>query len=261
MASGDHTSTDAGTARHSRVKSADRALMIFEYFEATRMPATLGEIAQSLGFPVSSTLALLRSLQDSGYLVNDLARKTYFPSLRLASLGGWLRESAFHQEGLLQVIDELARETSETIFLGIQNGLSAQYIHVVQAEHVLRYHPPVGSKRPLLRSAIGRVLVAGMPDKQALRLIQKIVSRGDETAKPDFDIDHVLDDLRRVREMGYAFSANLITPGAAVVAVLLPGVEGRPDMAIGVGGPADRIDANQIALRDTIRHAIARLEH
>lgn len=262
MSTAKNRESDGGVARHSRIKSAERTLIIFEYFEATRMPATLGEIAQALGFPVSSTLALLRSLQDSGYLVNDLARKTYFPSLRLATLGAWLSESAFHHQGLLRLIDELAQETNETIFLGIQNGLSAQYIHVVQAEHVLRYHPPVGTKRPMLRSAVGRVLLAGMPDKQALKLIQKIVSRGEGGDEgPSLNVEHLLDDLRRVREMGYAYSANKITPGAAVVAVHLPGAGGRPDMAIGIGGPSDRVGNHQVQLRDTIRQAIARLEN
>lgn len=249
---------ESALPRQIRVKSADRTLMIFEHFEASRLPATLGEIAQSLGFPVSSTLALLRSLQDSGYLVYDSSRKTYFPSLRLATLGSWLTESAFHNAALLRIIDELVQETGETLFLGIQNGLYAQYIHVVQAEHVLRYHPPVGTKRPLLRSAIGRVLVSALPDAQATRLIQKISSRGEDAGR-SFDVAQVLEDLRQIREDGFAFSANTITAGAGVVAVLVPPAPGRPNMAIGVGGPSERIYASRLKLRDTIRKALPSL--
>jgi IclR family KDG regulon transcriptional repressor len=50
------------------VKSAARVLSIFEYFERMRVPRTLSEISQDLEYPISSALALLRSVQAMGYM-------------------------------------------------------------------------------------------------------------------------------------------------------------------------------------------------
>lgn len=242
-----------------RVKSADRTLSIFEYFETTREPATLGEIAHALGFPVSSALALLRSLQDSGYLIQHATQKTYFPSIRLATLGSWLTSSVFHNGKLLRIVDDLAQKTEETVFLGVQNGLSAQYIHVVQAAHLLRYHPPIGTQRSLLQSTLGKVILAAMPPDERERMVAKLL-RQDPGSLAEADPASVLQDLEAIRAVGFACGSNRITAGATVIAVPVPQHPDRPAMAIGVGGPSDRIVANQERFRDMIMTDLRHLD-
>ncbi len=237
------------------VKSADRVLSIFEYFERARKPSTLGEIAHDLDFPTSSTLALLRSMQEAGYLVFDGAKKQYFPSFRLVTLGSWLTASVFHNGNLMRMMEHLAEETGEAVFLGVQNGMQAQYVHVIQARNTLRYHPPVGTSRPLLRSSIGRALMSQMPDRECRALIARISSRGADEGRK-FDVEEVMADLRKVSAEGYAYNENQITSGAGIVAVALPVVADRPNMALGVGGPALRINPLQLQIRDRIQAAI-----
>jgi len=59
------------------VKSARRVLEIFEYFAVTHAPVTLKELSTRLGYPLSSTSQLLKSLQALGYLRYDSATRTY----------------------------------------------------------------------------------------------------------------------------------------------------------------------------------------
>lgn len=244
--------------RDIKVKSADRVLTVFEFFERTRQPATLGEISQALEIPVSSTLALLRSMQNSGYLSFDQPKKIYFPTLRLTTLGSWLTESVFLDAYALRVVAQLAEETKETIILGIQNGVWAQYIYVVQGRQSLRYHPPTGTMRPMLRSAIGRALVGCMPDdkvKQLVALTSKLLEESDV-----IDEATVMADIRQVRIDGYAYNDNTFTQGAGVIAVALPETPGRIRMAVGIGGSAARMHPNQRIMRDKIVVAIQRYQ-
>ena len=62
----------------------------------------------------------------------------------------------------------------------------------------------------------------------------------------------VLDMVRRARAHGYCETANLASPGAGVVATLLPlAVEGR-FLAISLGAPLDRLDSRRDLLKDIL---------
>lgn len=223
------------------VKSAGRVLSIFEYFEKHRIPKTLSELSQDLDYPVSSTFALLRSMQTMGYLNYDQLNKTYFPSIRFAMLGQWVHDRLFEGGAIGQMMQHLAALTSEMVLLGIQNGLQSQHIHIIPTSHSLRYQPTVGTLRPLLRSVVGRVLLSQQPRGAVLKIVDRINALGIDEGRI-FDPQAVLDDLEMVRKDGYAFSANLFTQGAAIVAVALPPRRGDPPMAICIGGPYTRVD-------------------
>jgi DNA-binding IclR family transcriptional regulator len=224
------------TTPSASVKSAARVLSIFEYFDRMRSPRTLSEISQDLDYPVSSTLALLRSVQGMGYLNYNHDRKSYSPSVRFALLGKWIHDSIF-EGATVQIMEQLAAVTKETVLLSIQNGFQSQHVRIIETAQPLRYHPLVGTLRPLLRSAVGRVLLAQQPKAAVLKIIERIntlQADGGRVFKPQ----DVLDDLTAVRKLGYAFSSNLFEPGAAIVAVALPWRAGEVQMAVSVGGPA-----------------------
>ena len=228
------------------VKSAERVLSIFEYFEKKRTPRTLSEISQDLNYPVSSALALLRSVQAMGYLNYDFESKTYFPSLSFAMLGHWRYDRLFEGGAMAQMIDHLAAISQETVSLGIQNGLHSQHIHLVHNSLLsLRYLPPVGTLRPLLRSAVGRVLLAQQPKQAVLRIVEKINSLGADEGRV-FDPKVVLAELDQVRADGYAFSSGVFVDGAAIVSVALPQRVGEVPMAISISGPSTRITPESV---------------
>jgi len=239
-----------------KVKSAVRVLQILELFEAEKRPLTLAEIAGALDFPASSALALLRSVEEEGYLTYDSSEKDYFPTYRLVSLGSWLGDSLFHNGAVFDVVDRLMSQTGETVFLGVKAGDAAQYVHVAQSPNMLRYHPPVGTRRPLLGSAIGQAILCQLPDRDVVATVRRM-ARDAEVAVPA--PEEVLRDMAAVRAAGFAFTQNQFTRGASVVAVPLPGQPGRPPMAIGVGGPADRMEPQQAAICSLIQRAIRHL--
>jgi DNA-binding IclR family transcriptional regulator len=241
----------------ANVKSAARVLSIFEYFERERRPKTLSEISQDLDYPVSSTLALLRSIQTMGYLDYGQDTRTYFPSIRFAMLGAWIHDRLLDGGLILKLMEHLAAITQETVLLSTQNGLEAQHIHVVQTSLSLRYDPPVGTRRSLIRSSVGRVLLCDQPRAAILKVVERINTLGiDEGRK--FDPKSVLDELAAVRAAGYAYSANQFTQGAATVAVALPPQLGAPRMALSVGGPSSRVDEKAIPkILEDIRSSVA----
>lgn len=232
-------------ASASSVKSAERVLSIFEYFDKQLTPRTLSEISQDLQFPVSSTLALLRSIQGLGYLDYSFENKTYFPSSRFALLGQRIFDRLFESGAVIQMMGQLAARTGETILLGAQNGLQSQHVHIIPASQPLSYHPATGTLRPILRSAVGRVLLSNQPRSVVIKVVKRVNITGIDDQR-SFKVADVLADLDTVRADGFAYSANVFTAGAGIVSVALPHAPGAVAMTISVGGPANRISESAL---------------
>jgi len=243
----------------SSVKSADRVIKLFEYFAHVQAPRALMEIARDLGYPASSTLALLKSLQALGYVSYDIQSKSYLPTIRLALLSNWMQVLINPDGAISRLMDGLQEKTNETIILGIQNGVHAHYLHVVQAKALLRIYLNPGTLRPIFRSAIGQVLLSEQSRESIEKLMRRVASEKADEGH-EVDIDQFMAQLGKIRKQGYSYVSNQITVGAGTYAMLLPRREGQPRLAVGVGGPTSRLEPNRKAVLDAMKHALAEYE-
>src|SRR5260221_13800450 len=113
------------------IKSARRVFEILEYFDRERRPLSLKDIAGRLRYPPSSGSTLLKSMVALGYLEYDQLSRTYFPTMRIAALGGWVHAALFGDGAIERLLEHLHRATGETVVLAAQSGLYAQYVHLV----------------------------------------------------------------------------------------------------------------------------------
>lgn len=217
------------------VKSAGRVLEILEYFDDLQRQSTVMEIADALGYPQSSTSALLRSLVSLGYLNYDAHARTYVTSSRVALLGSWVNSAFFAEGAIISMMKELNETTGDTVVLGVRNGLHIQYIHVIQATSPARLHMTLGTVRPLAASGAGYALLSTMTDNEVTRLVMRINAEA-EGGQPLVKIRDVLDELAVIRRKGYAFTCDMVTRGGGIIAAPLPRQGGQPRMVLGIGG-------------------------
>lgn len=237
------------------VKSARRVMEIFELFDALQRPLQLTEIARRLGYPGASALALLKSLQALDYVSFDPVRKSYSPTIRIAMLGGWIQGQVFLDGAVVTLMNALSEQTGETIMLGMQNDISAQYVHTVQSAKALRYFLKPGTLRPVWRSATGLALLSAQPDDQIRKLVKKINARLEPT-DPPVDEQALLSEVAVVRNQGFAYSDQL-TDGISAIAILLPHRANGRAMAIGIGGPTSRLKARTPDVVSLMKQLIA----
>lgn len=234
------------------VKSALRVLELLEFFADWRRPASVKEIAQSLGFPQSSTSVLLRSLKDSGYFDHDPRTGMYAPNVRLSLATAWVEEQLYSEQSLLRMMERVLAETGHTVMIGTRQGVHVRYLHVLQATRVGSFQSKSGLLRPLFRSATGKMLLTTLPEREVARLL-----RQSNAQEPDVslqvDLDQALAERRRALVEGYAMSLGTSVSGASALAVLLPGAE---PMTLSVGGPQDEVEREQQTLLDTLRRAV-----
>lgn len=239
----------------SAVKSAKRAFEILEAFDRHRRPLALKEVLDDLGYPASSGSALMKSLVSLGYLDYDRDQRTYFPTMRIAVLGAWVQEALFGEGRLLAALEALHESTGETVILGAQSDLHAQYIHLIHSNEPLQFRAPPGTRRPLARSGMGWVLLAAKPDAEIEQLRRRINAESDEKLSRE----DLMARVNEVRARGYAFSKHTVSEGVGIIAAALPrGPFGRV-FVIGAAGYVSRLERKEAQIVAELRAAVAKL--
>ncbi|HEX4183141.1 MAG TPA: IclR family transcriptional regulator [Caulobacteraceae bacterium] len=238
------------------VKSARRVFEVLEYFDRERRPLGLKEIAGHLGYPSSSASVLLKSIVTQGYLDYDRAHRAYFPTMRIAVLGGWVHEALFGEGDLSRLMDHLRAVTQETIILATRSDLHAQYVHVIHSGEPLQVSAPPGVRRPLGKSGMGWLLLSALPDKEIEAIRRRINAEPDQ--QPKLTPAELMERVNAARGRGYVFSKHTVSEGAGIIASLLPhGPFGRT-FAIGVAGPVRRLEQRETAILRELREGVAR---
>jgi DNA-binding IclR family transcriptional regulator len=236
------------------VKSAARVLSLLEFFDEVKREASVAEVADRHGWPHSSTSVLMRSLVTLGYLHYDASSRTYMPSMRVALLGDWLKVTPFLHGELNNLLRHLNESTGETIVLAAQNGLHAQYVRVVQGTNVVRMHLHIGSRRPMLNSGTGRMLLTAMDDAAIRKLIRR--HNALKEAPGPLEEEAVFKRLAEDRQRGYALSMHQVTAYSGVIAMLLPAVEGGAPLAIGIATLSQQLVDREAQYAQVLRDSI-----
>ncbi len=213
------------------VKSAQRVVEVFEYFARRRAPATLTQVSTALAYPVSSTFALLNTLRDLGYLDYEQDDRTFVPTVRAALLGIWVNDALLSDGTIVRLMYKLRDETNGTVVLGMQSGVHVQYIHVVKGvDDGGRTDVGTGALRPLLRSAMGYVILSLKSRSELWALVNRINSQ--EAPANKVRLSELNAKLTECREQGYAYSEGLATPGSGTITMLLAAPRHQPPMVL-----------------------------
>ena len=155
----------------------------------------------------------------------------------------------------MSALEEVSRRTGELVILAAPAGIVVQYIHVIPATNPVRMHLRTGAVRPMTGSAAGHLFLSARPDDRLEAEIERLEAAQSE---PLIARDELMKQIRRIRRRGYAISTNTVTPGGGIVALLLPGEFNERQLAIGIGGVADVITANEQRFVSIMREAVAR---
>jgi DNA-binding IclR family transcriptional regulator len=237
------------------VKSVGRVFEVLEAFNDVRKPMPAIEIAKRLNYPPSSTASLLKSLVKLGYLSFDRTDRTYFPTIRIAIISEYLHGALFGQGKLMALMGDLHSQIGETIILGIRKDLDAQYVHIIPGIYPIMLNVPPGTVRPLYKSGMGWALLS-LCDDAEIRAIIARVNAADREER--VNADEFLGIIEEVRAIGYARSYGTYVAGSGMIAMALPGPSPDRLVAIGAGGPVDRLQGREREIVRLMRSAIDR---
>jgi len=238
------------------VKSAVRVLDILDFFDRHKDAASVGQVSAGLGFPQSSTSALLRSLMKVGYLHYDPCARTFRPTARVAMLGGWCASPFFSDGPVLQIARGLADQTGMTVGIARRSNRGVQWLYTFNDDDQAAEWVDA-SPFGLLNSAVGVALLSASTESDMRGLTHRFNAEKAEDLPSIFSAD-LIARANMVRRDGYCIATD-----EPSVSMLVPShLAGEPiAICVSGSGQAGAFDSEAIvaAMRGEMdKHAAAR---
>lgn len=239
------------------VKSVQRVFEVLELFSIERRPLSGIEVSQRLHYPLTSTHAILKSMQALGYLKHNAQTKTFFPSQTLSNVISWSEESI---QGELEIIDflkALSNHTRETINISRRSGAHVKIIFGLECKHPFGVNVRTGSTMPVTGSLTGISSLSGLTGEIRANLINNIknTDQGQAAAINEKLINRIIADLNKY---GLASHCDLYIKGIGSICVPIVSKTSEEPLVVGIVGPSDRINAQQEQYRKYIFELVDR---
>ena len=241
-------------------KSVARAFQVLELFRAGRQPLTAAAIGRQLALPQPSTRALLKTLVSLGYLDWTAAPRTYWPTGKVTALGQWLAAEQRIPVPLMLALDRIAGLAGETTSLcGLRYG-NVEILHVCKAQHPVALQLETGVGVAAWRTAVGRTLLAALPDPELTALLGAWL-RQERTPAGRRVLQSLPRELKRLRTEGFLAGYNLFLASVGAVCVPLPTARDKAlpaPLVVAVAGLSERIRPRELALLRMMRSELRR---
>jgi IclR family pca regulon transcriptional regulator len=217
-----------------------RGLRVVAAFGPDARAMTLSDVARRVGQPRATVRRSLLTLVQLGYAEEDGRLFTLTPrvlELATAYLGSSVATSV-----LQPCCELLSAEYGETFSVAVLDGDDAVMIAYAMPRRMYMDSSGVGLRLPAHCSAVGRVLLAGLPEEERdvfLKQLQpKAVTPRTVTSKPA-----LRRILAQVAEDGFAIAEEEAELGFRSLAVPLRRVGGQVGFALNTGMPVQKSSA------------------
>ncbi|QBI19472.1 IclR family transcriptional regulator [Egibacter rhizosphaerae] len=240
----------ANETSEREAKSAVRTIQILERLTEPDGP-TLAELARDLGAPKSSIHAVVQTLIRRGWVDRDGAGRLSIGGRAL--LVGTAYLDADPVVALARpVLDELVAELDETVHLGRLDGTDIVYLAKRESTQQLRMFSAVGRRLPAYATALGKALLAQLPeDRLEAHLPERLEALTEATLT---DRGELRDQLAQIRAQGWSADEGENSEGIACLAVAVP-LHDPPQDALSCSVPTVRFGPER---REAVRQRLLR---
>ena len=217
-----------------------RTLDLLEALAAAGGPVGTTELARRIGTTKSATYRILATLEGRGYVVKDPVTAQYRLGTRLTYLGQQSLDGLDLRTSARPRLEALHRQFRETANLGVCNGREIVYIDMVESDQGLRMAARLGSHDALHSTALGKAILAFLPDDERDRLLAGPLEQ--RTPATITDRRALESELARIRGAGIAEDRGENETGARCLGAPIFDHAGAPVAAISVSAPESRLD-------------------
>jgi len=184
------------------VPALEKGLTLLEYMAKTNQALRITDIHEQLGIPKTTVFMLLSTLESMGY-IEKVDENRYRATLKIYNLGMQVLEKNDVIGIARPYMEDLAERFRYTVHLAILSNDSAVYIEKVNGPSFVQFNTKVGQAMPLHCSAVGKALVAYLPEEQLKEMFSRkpLVRYTENTIT---NLEEFISHLAHVREQGYA---------------------------------------------------------
>ena len=213
------------------VEALGRGLALLDCFIADPGPHSLIELSRRVRLGLPTTLRLIRTLEETGYVRQVADTKRYRLSWKMLQLQDVTSSILDYADLARPHLEELAATVGETTGMAILDGTDVRLAIRVSSTRIISANIPPGSLFPPHATAMGKVLLAGLEPTVVRDLAER---RPFERFTPTTItcVDELQRELELVAEQGYASSNQEWEPGLRSLAAPVHTRDGRVVAAV-----------------------------
>ncbi len=223
------------------IKVLDKSLSILETLLQENSPISVTEISERLGIYPSTVHRILDTLKYWGYVEQDPDTQKYQLGLKVLELG----MAKLHQMDLVKettpYLKELVSQCDETVHLGVLENGEVLYVAKEEPSQTIRMVSYVGRRAPVHCTALGKVLLAYLPEEERKEILSKKgfphLTENTITSKKELE-----KELYKVKEQGFALDRGEHEKDVRCIATPIRNHQGKVLAALSISAPAFRID-------------------
>lgn len=240
--------------------SPARVFAILDLFTREHPVWDTDAIIEATGYTRATGYRYVKELVDAGFL-QKVATGAYALGGRIIELDFQLRQTDPVLLAAMPAMERAAEETGFDIVLSVLfAGPKIIDIHRVNREKKLELAFGRGRPRPIFRSGAPKVLLAGLPRTQLLKLYeanpQEVADNGMGTSWAEFRAQ-----LTAIRKQGYYYSIGELEPRIGAMAAPVHGADGEVLAAIAIVGSERHLkQASEEQLWSWLQATVRRVE-
>jgi len=237
-------------AKKYQAPSVKKAFQILQLISQSTHGLRITELASHLCMSKGTVHGVVSALEELGATVRNPATKKYQLGITLLELGRLSYSQADIKDVARPIMEEVMEKTGATVYVGVLNKDHITILDIVESREDLKITSPKGSTIPLFAGATGKVMLAFMSDEQCEQIIR-------EKGLPQFtgrsitDPERFMDEIRLVRERGYATDYEEYLAGVWAAAAPIQGWKQIPSAIWAVGF---RTSLNQRGMENLIEN-------
>ncbi|MBV9582209.1 MAG: IclR family transcriptional regulator [Chloroflexi bacterium] len=221
---------DPGRGRYY-VEALGRGLAVLDCFIADPGPHALVELSRRVGLGMPTTLRLIRTLEEAGYVRQDPTSKRYRLSWKMLQLHDVTSSILDYADLARPHLQDLAETLGEATGMAVLDGMEVRHAIRVSSRRLITANIPPGALFPAHATAMGKVLLADV-DPSLVRDLARRHPFVRFTPTTVTSVDGFLEQLREVARQGYAVSDAEWDPGLRSVAAPVRVRDGRVAAAV-----------------------------
>ncbi len=233
-----------------------KALDVMDAVAGFGRPVRFSDLLASSTYPKATLYRFLQTLTHQGMLAYDEDRGTYTPGLRLVRLA----HAAWATSSLAPIakpyLDELSRETGETIHLAQMDTGQVIYVDKRNAAKPVEMFSSAGKVGPAYCTGVGKAMLAYLDDT-ALDAALARQSFHRFTPETLDSPENLKAELAAIRARGHAFDREEHEPGIICCAVPIMSRTGRAIGAISVTSTTARTSLDALEAQAGLIKGIA----
>ena len=245
------------------IKVLNKTFSILEILLQQGSAMNMTEISKKLDLYPSTTHRILDTLKHWGYVEQEPNNQEYQLGLKVLELGMAKLQQIDLVREATPYLKELVNQGNETVHLGVLEEGEVLYLAKEESSQTIRMCSYVGKRAPLHCTALGKVLLAFLPEEERKNILeQKELPR--LTDNTITDRNKLEKELSKIQKQGFALDQEENEKDVRCIAAPIRNYQGKVIAAISISSPAFRIDEKvqnnlKVALIETSRKISKRL--